>query len=202
MQLYVPLLHITLGYLAIHRSLVFWSLLVFWLIPNWIPMTSQGDTVPTSVTCPQQTMISEPRPRFRPISEAGCSWGFEDALARCHGDVKVNEALRCIMRWLTLSSFTTYPCIFRKNGQYTACRGHFMLSFGTRFSPLVLMVFKQFQGKVGQFNTIWIGQAPSFVPMISCKLLPRPDGPTFYIWPCDQQSEPNLAISTQKWNLM
>ena len=27
--------------------------------------------VPTSVTCPQQTMMSEPRPRFRPISEAG-----------------------------------------------------------------------------------------------------------------------------------
>ena len=41
-----------------------------------------------------------------------------------------------------------------KNGQYTACRGHFMLSFGTRFSPLVLRVFKRCQGKVGQFNTI------------------------------------------------
>ena len=142
----------------------------------------QGGTVPTSVTCPQQTMMSEPRPRFRPISEAG-PWGFEDAHARCHGDGKVNEALRSIMRWLTLSSFTTYPCILRKNGQYTACRGHFMLSNGTRFSSLVLRIFKRCQGKVGQFNTIWIGQVPSFVPMISGKSLPRPDGPTFYIWP-------------------
>ena len=126
----------------------------------------QGGTVPTSVTCPQQTMMSEPRPRFRPISEAG-PWGFEDAHARCHGDGKVNEALRGIMRWLTLSSFTTYPCLLRKNGQYTACRGHFMLSYGTRFSSLVLRVFKRCQGKEGQFNTIWIRQIPSFVPMIS-----------------------------------
>ena len=125
----------------------------------------QGGTVPTSVTCPHQTMMSQPRPRFQPISEAGF-WGFEDAHARCHGDVKVNQALRKIMRWLTLSSFQTYPCILRKNGQCTACRGHFMLSFGTRFSPLVLRGFKRCQGKVGQFNTIWIGQAPSFVPVI------------------------------------
>ena len=114
---------------------------------------AQGGPVPTSVTCPQQTMMSEPRPRFRPISEAG-SWGFEDAHARCHEDVKVNEALRGSMRWLTLSSFTTYPCILRKNGQYTACRGHFMLSFDTRFSLLILRVFKRCQGKLGQFNTI------------------------------------------------
>ena len=28
---------------------------------------------------------------------------------RCHGDVKVNATLRGIMRWPTLSSFTTYP---------------------------------------------------------------------------------------------
>ena len=153
------------------------------LLPSRSSPNCQGGTVPTSVTCPQQTMMSEPRPRFWPISEAG-PWGFEDAHARCHGDRKVNEALRSIMRWLTLSSFTTYPCILRKNGQYTACRGHFMLSYGTIFSSLVLRVFKRCQGKVGQFNTIWIGQVPSFVPMISGKSLPRPDGPTFYIWPC------------------
>ena len=62
--------------------------------------------------------------------------------ARCHGDVKVNLALRGIMRWLTLSSFTTYPCILRKNDQSTTCRGHFILSSGIRFSPLVPTVFK------------------------------------------------------------
>ena len=33
---------------------------------------------------------------------------------RCHGDVKVNVALRGIMRWLTLSFFTTYPCSLRE----------------------------------------------------------------------------------------
>ena len=136
------------------------------------------------------------------ISEAG-PWGFEDAHARCHGDGKVNEALRSIMRWLTLSSFTTYPCILQKNGQYTACRGHFMLSNGIRFSSLVLRVFKRCQGKVGQFNTIWIGQVPSFVPMISGKSLPRPDGPTFYIWPC--LGAPRICLNTpfsQTWSFL
>ena len=145
-------------------------------------------------------MMSEPRPRFRPISEAGL-WGFEDAHARFHGDGKVNEALRSIMRWLTLLSFTTYPCILRKNGQYAACRGHFMLSYGTRFCSLVLRVFKRGQGKVGQFNTIWIGQVPSFVPEISGKSLPRPDGPTFYIWPCAEVPAGSRINFTEKTDL-
>ena len=38
----------------------------------------------------------------------------------------------------------------------------FILSSGTRFSSFALMVFKWHEGKVGQFNTIQIGQALSY----------------------------------------
>ena len=38
----------------------------------------------------------------------------------------------------------------------------FILSSGTRFSSFALTVFKWHEGKVGQFNTIQIGQALSY----------------------------------------
>ena len=37
-----------------------------------------------------------------------------------------------------------------------------MLSSGTRFSSFALTVFKWHEGKVGQFNTIRMEQAPSY----------------------------------------
>ena len=51
---------------------------------------------------------------------------------------------------------------FMKNVNYATCAGRFMLSSGARFSSFVLMVFIWHEGKVGQFNTIWRGQALSY----------------------------------------
>ena len=66
-----------------------------------------------------------------------------------------------------------------------------MLSSGTRFSFFMLTVFKRYKGKVGQFSTIWIGQALSLVPMLSCKLLHQLGN--FLIWKQLTASEAFIA---------
>ena len=90
---------------------------------------------------------------------------------------------------LHLNVFYNLSVHFMKNSQYTTCWGRFMLSSVTKFSSSMPTVFKWYEGKLGQFNTIWIGQALSLIP-ISWKSLHLLG--TFLIW---------KQLAAVKWNI-